>query len=164
MQGLLFDLLAHQFWADAEHWRSLESHPGALDDDAIRKRLYHIHIVQRAFLHIVKRERMQLKKPEEFLDMMALKQWAIDYQTNASEYFQTLTDEKLSETVLIPWFKEPPLTISVGHALTQAAMHRHYHRAQNATRLRELGGDPPLTDFIAWLWKNKPIAKWVHLH
>ena len=35
-----------------------------------------------------------------------------------------------------------------------------YHRGQNATRLRELGGEPPLTDFVAWLWKGRPDGKW----
>ena len=42
----------------------------------------------------------------------------------------------------------------------QAAMHSHYHRGQNATRLRELGGVPPMTDFIVWLHKGQPAANW----
>jgi uncharacterized damage-inducible protein DinB len=62
--------------------------------------------------------------------------------------------------VEIPWFKEPLLKISVEHALTQAAMHSHYHRGQNATRLRELGGQPPPTDFIAWLRRSQPQPRW----
>ncbi len=33
-------------------------------------------------------------------------------------------------------------------------------RGQNATRLRELGGEPPLTDYIAWLWKGRPAPDW----
>jgi uncharacterized damage-inducible protein DinB len=59
----------------------------------------------------------------------------------------------------VPWF-QPPLKISVRHALTQAAMHSHYHRGQNATRLRDPGGVPPGTDFIVWLRDGKPSAKW----
>jgi uncharacterized damage-inducible protein DinB len=39
-------------------------------------------------------------------------------------------------------------------------MHSHYHRGQNATRLRELGGDPPGTDLITWIWKGRPAASW----
>ena len=50
--------------------------------------------------------------------------------------------------------------ISIRQALTQAAMHSHYHRGQNATRLRELGGTPPMTDFIVWLHKEHPLAHW----
>jgi hypothetical protein len=33
-------------------------------------------------------------------------------------------------------------------ALLQGAMHSHYHRGQDATRLRELGGEPPMTDMM----------------
>jgi uncharacterized damage-inducible protein DinB len=39
-------------------------------------------------------------------------------------------------------------------------MHSHYHRGQNATRLRELGGTPPTTDYIVWLWKGRPQPAW----
>jgi uncharacterized damage-inducible protein DinB len=39
-------------------------------------------------------------------------------------------------------------------------MHSHYHRGQNATRLRELGGVPPGTDFIEWLREGQPSARW----
>ena len=66
---------------------------------------------------------------------------------------------ELEELVEAPWFT-PPAKISVRQALTQAAMHSHYHRGQNATRLRELGGVPPMTDFIVWLRKGQPAAQW----
>jgi uncharacterized damage-inducible protein DinB len=39
-------------------------------------------------------------------------------------------------------------------------MHSHYHRGQNATRLRELGGEPPMTDLIVWYWKGRPRPDW----
>lgn len=55
---------------------------------------------------------------------------------------------------------KPHVKISMRQALTQAAMHGHYHRGQNATRLRELGGVPPNIDFIAWLHKGQPMACW----
>jgi hypothetical protein len=31
---------------------------------------------------------------------------------------------------------------------------------QNATRLRELGGAPPMTDLIVWYWKGRPLSDW----
>jgi uncharacterized damage-inducible protein DinB len=70
-----------------------------------------------------------------------------------------MDDRRLEETIEVPWF-QPTLTISVRHALTQAAMHSHYHRGQNATRLRELGGVPPRTDFIEWLRQGQPAPMW----
>jgi uncharacterized damage-inducible protein DinB len=30
-------------------------------------------------------------------------------------------------------------------------MHSEHHRAQVATRLRALGGNPPMTDYILWV-------------
>lgn len=37
MDTLLREFYFHQAWADAEHWRALAAHPGALDDDALRQ-------------------------------------------------------------------------------------------------------------------------------
>ena len=54
----------------------------------------------------------------------------------------------------------PPLEITVEEALVQAVMHSQHHRGQNATRLRELGGEPPTTDFIVWLWQGRPEPAW----
>ena len=33
-------------------------------------------------------------------------------------------------------------------------------RAQVATRVRDLGGEPALTDYIAWIWMNRPLPEW----
>ena len=76
-----------------------------------------------------------------------------------NERLRTTSPEALEEIVEIPWF-QPTLKISCRQALMQAAMHSHYHRGQNATRLRELGGVPPTTDFILWLNKGQPPADW----
>ena len=70
-----------------------------------------------------------------------------------------MTPVEFEETIEIPWF-QPALKISRQQALMQAAMHSHYHRGQNATRFRELGGVPPMTDFIIWLRAGQPAAKW----
>jgi uncharacterized damage-inducible protein DinB len=47
-----------------------------------------------------------------------------------------------------------------GESVLQLSTHSAYHRGQVARRLRELGGEPPLTDFIAWLWMDRPAADW----
>jgi hypothetical protein len=46
MQGQLSDLFAHQEWADSVHWSALGAHAGVLEDEAVRKRLHHLHSVQ----------------------------------------------------------------------------------------------------------------------
>jgi uncharacterized damage-inducible protein DinB len=159
---LIQDFYGHQEWADAEHWRAIAAHQPARDDAAIHNRLHHIHLVQRAFLWAVgdRQARFELTKPEDFASIEDLKTYARAYHDAVRGFLATVSDERLSETIAMPWFKDPPLTITVTEALTQCAMHSHYHRGQNATRLRELGGEPPLTDLITWFWKGRPAADW----
>ena len=162
MNPLLRDLYGHQEWADAQHWRAIETHPPAASDAAVRDRLYHIHIVQRAFRWIVgTREPMfEAAKPSDFPALGDLKAWARAYHDEMRGFLDALTGERLDTEVQILWFKDPPLHITVAEALTQCAMHSHYHRGQNATLLRELGGEPPSTDLITWYWKGRPPAAW----
>jgi uncharacterized damage-inducible protein DinB len=162
MKRHLFELYQHQSWADAEHWRAIAAQPTALADRAIRERLLHIHLVQSAFLWITgpRRSEFVALKLEDFPDFMKLKARAQDIHAEFAAQLEGMSDERLAEEINIPWFKEPPLRIRVEHALLQAAMHSHYHRGQNATRLRELGGEPPLTDFIYWVWRGRPQPDW----
>jgi len=91
--------------------------------------------------------------------MVELKQYAREGLAQLNDRVNRLDQFRMEEIVEVPWFR-PPAKISVRQALTQAAMHSHYHRGQNATRLRELGGVPPTTDFIVWLHKGQPKAQW----
>ena len=159
---MLLDLFRHQAWADAEHWRALKAAPEALDDHAIRERLCHLHLVQQAFLWAVRArgDRFTAWKPEDYPDLRALEVEVRTFHETAIPSVAALGDGDRAGQVTIPWFKDPPLVITREEALTQAAMHSHYHRAQNATRLRELGGAPPLTDLIVWWWKGRPEPAW----
>jgi uncharacterized damage-inducible protein DinB len=38
--------------------------------------------------------------------------------------------------------------------------HSTYHRGQVNSILRQLGAEPPLTDFIAYLWLGRPDPDW----
>lgn len=160
MPAYLDELCAHQEWADAAHWRALEAHPSALADRAIRERLHHIHLVQSAFLWVVgpRTAQILITKAEDYPDMADLKAFARKNHLELAAMLRGIDDGRLAEMIDIPWF--PHLKISVRHALTQAAMHSHYHRGQNATRLRELGAVPPGTDFIVRLRDGQPAAQW----
>ena len=162
MNSLLRDLYAHQVWADAEHWRAIGAHAVAREDKVTRDRLHHIAIVQRAFLWAVgdRREPFAFTQAEDFASFEALKAYAREHHDRLSPEVEALTDARLAESVAIPWFTDPPLSITVAEALAQGAMHTHYHRGQNATRLRELGGEPPPTDYIYWMWKGRPEPVW----
>jgi uncharacterized damage-inducible protein DinB len=161
MTTYLHELYGHQEWADAEHWRAFEAHPAALADRAIRERLHHIHLVQSAFLWVVTdpAAKFVITKAADYPNLADLKAFARKGHLEWGAMLDGMNEARLAETVEVPWFR-PALKISVRHALTQAAMHSHYHRGQNATRLRELGGVPPGTDFIVWLRDGQPAARW----
>jgi uncharacterized damage-inducible protein DinB len=158
----LRSLYGHQEWADAEHWRAIGTYPAARDDEAVRNRLHHIHFVQHAFLWTVGDRQKQFvrTKAEEFTSLDQLRSYAREYHEQMAPCLAGLSDARLAEQVSIVWFTDPPLTITVAEALTQCAMHSHYHRGQNATLLRELGGVPPTTDLIVWQWKGRPAGTW----
>lgn len=161
MNELLQDLIAHQAWADAEHWRALEAHPGALQDEAICTRLYHFHFTQKAFLIIIRGEELRFPRREDLPDIPTLKQLVIGYHADLAVLLRNATDADLARTLTVPWFQDPPVAITVTQALAQAATHSHYHRGQNASRLREIGGQPPTTDLITWYWKGRPGPSWM---
>jgi uncharacterized damage-inducible protein DinB len=163
MNSILRDLYSHQAWADADLWRAIGAHPPAREDAAIRSRLHHIHLVQRAFLWMVgdRSEQFVMTKSEDFRSFDDLRQYARSYHDEMSRFLAAVSDARLAQDVEIPWApKDAPRTLTVTEALTQAAMHSHYHRGQNATRLRELGGEPPITDLIKWYWVGRKDAAW----
>ncbi len=157
----LKDLYHHQAWADAELWRAVVAHPQALEDIIIKERFYHFHLAQDAFLRIVQKQPLEFKKIDEYPTMNDLYEYAKANHFVALQFMQTISEDFLADRVLIPWLKEPRLIVTKGQALLQGAMHSHAHRAQNSARLKKLGGKPPLLDYIAWLWKEKPEPSWL---
>jgi uncharacterized damage-inducible protein DinB len=162
MKHVLSDLYGHQAWANAEHWRAIQAHAPAAADRAIHDRLHHIMQVQQAFLWIVQGSSAAptWTKPTDYADVASMAPVARRADSDALALVGSISEERLETIVPVPWFKDPPLSLQVSQALLQAAMHSHYHRGQNATRLRELGGEPPLTDLIVWYWKGRPAAEW----
>ncbi len=54
--------------------------------------------------------------------------------------------------------KVVPATLE--ETMTQVASHSTYHSGQINTRFRELGGNPAMVDFIAWVWLGKSNMGW----
>ena len=163
MNPVLHDLYGHQAWADAQHWRAIGAHAPAREDHAIRNRLHHIHFVQQAFLWVVgdRTTDFAMTKPADFPSFEDLKAYARAFHGGIRRVLDTASDERLAEEIRVPWApKGARSTLTVTEALLQCAMHSHYHRGQNATRLRELGGEPPTTDLIMWYWVGRAAAEW----
>src|SRR5262249_38784933 len=124
MASLLRDLFDHQHWADSEHWRAIEAHPPAAADQALRARLHHINLVQRAFRWMVgdRQAPFTMTKAEDYATLGDLKAATREYHEEVTRFLDALTPHGLAETIVIPWFKEPPLSLTREQALTQCAM------------------------------------------
>ena len=78
MNSTLRDLIDHQLWADAQHWEAIEAHAPAAADTAIRGRLHHLHMVQRAFVWVVSDRSTALERsmPGSFASIADLRAFA----------------------------------------------------------------------------------------
>ncbi|MGH9968653.1 MAG: DinB family protein [Pyrinomonadaceae bacterium] len=162
----LRDLFRHMEWADAIVWQAVFASPSASGDEVLKGRLHHSHMVQRAFLNVWRGVPHTRNAGEDF-NLPELAQWARENHVLASEYVNKLTEPALDQPMQVPWagfltksLGHEPAVPSLGETVLQVAAHSTYHRGQINTRLRELGTEPPLTDFIAWIWFGKPPAEW----
>lgn len=161
------DLFRHMAWADSTVWRAIFAHEPAQDDQCLHNLLHHLHNVQHAFLRVWRNDAMEFPKASDFASLAAIAEWARDYHQKATDYLKTFNQLPLGEPVVVPWsaaiakrFGKQPQAPSLAETMLQVNMHSAYHRGQVNARLRELGGEPPLVDFIAWVWFGKPAAEW----
>ncbi len=159
MLSFLRDLLAHAEWANAVFFHAWAKSP-ARDHEEMRARVGHLVGVQQGFLAVLRGE--QLGKPPDGPppSFDELKSRAETSHAGLGAYAAALPSEDLARTVRIPWFPDPPCIVTVAEALVQVAMHTQHHRGQCMTRLKDFGGEPKNVDWIIWLWKQKPRARW----
>ena len=163
----LTDLYRHMEWADAAVWGAVLGSEAGRADAKLREYLHHLHLVQRAFLRAWRAEPREAPYPE-FADAPSLMEWGRAYYAEAHAHLAALGDEQLSGPLPVPWAsmvervlgRAPDLT-TVGDTVLQVALHSMYHRGQINARLREVGGEPPLVDYIAWVWTGRPAPGWV---
>lgn len=161
------DLLAHAAWADAEVWIAIRALPESLADAALREKLHHIHIVQYAFPAIWDRRAIDVAPLESFSDIGAMIAWARKGHEALAARVALMTEAEAGTHASVPWSKlvaerigTEPAPVTVGETMLQVAFHSTYHRGQANTRLREIGGKPPLVDYIAWIWFRRPAPRW----
>jgi uncharacterized damage-inducible protein DinB len=159
------ELYQHMEWADALVWQVAATSP-ADDDETLRARLLHIHMVQRGFLSVWRGSPFNPNAGNE-LSGAALAAWGREYHREVAQYLADVSEADLDRPIQLPWAEfiagrigRKPETPSLGETLLQVATHSSYHRGQVNTRLRELGAEPPLVDFIAWIWLGRPAAQW----
>lgn len=166
----LEDLLRHLGWADACVWRAVLACDAARDDARLLFWLHHIHTVQHAFLRIWRSEELELPELAHFPDRPSLARWGRTAHQEIVAFLGTADEATLAAELRVPWterleetWEKPIEHPSLAHSAVQVAMHSAHHRGQAAARLREVGGEPPLVDFIAWLWWGRPEPDWSFL-
>ena len=160
------DLLAHMEWADAETWRAVRDLAAAQSDQRLRWLFHHSHLVQSIYLQAWRGDPFQLTELSAYPDLSSIEDWARPYYSLATAFAETVDESRFAQAVHFPWFAmivekfgtERPATLS--ESVFQVFAHTAYHRGQVATRIRELGGEPPPVDFIYWVWAGKPAPQW----
>jgi uncharacterized damage-inducible protein DinB len=157
-------LLSHAEWADALVWKAALS--SGEEDDELRAKLHHLHLVQWAYLHIWRAEQVRPRELSTFPTLAGIRGWAREYYRELPSYMGALSDPDLGSEVRIPWAdrlvqrfgRARPTTLA--ESVLQVALHSSYHRGQVVRRLRELDVEAPLSDFLAWIWMDRPEADW----
>jgi uncharacterized damage-inducible protein DinB len=165
---LLHQLVRHMEWADAEVWRAVLAHEPAGRDGRLRDLLTHLHLVQRLFLVVWQKQPFDPSRGRpEFATAADLHAWAQTYYPEANRLLSSLDGPALSADVSMPWVKSFEAQLgrtfspsTLGETIFQVTSHSTYHRGQVNARLREVGGQPPLVDYIAWIWFGRPAPDW----
>ena len=160
------DLLTHMEWADAQSWRAVRSLPAAQSDERLKWLLHHVHLVQSIYLQAWRGDPFKLTELSSYPDLAAIEAWAQPYYPLAIAFADTLDDSRFSGPVDFPWREMiaekfgTVLPVTLSESAWHVLSHTTYHRGQIAIRLRELGGEPPLVDFLYWVWAGKPAPEW----
>ena len=164
---MLRDLLSHADWADATVWSAVLGNRDVLYEPRVQFWLHHIHTVQHAFVRLWSGQALDFPEPSAFADAASLAKWGREGHAAIRQYHEAATPTDLASVLSIPWaerlverFGRHPESVTVEESAYQVALHTAHHRGQVAARMRELGGDPPLIDYIAWLWLGRPVAPW----
>jgi uncharacterized damage-inducible protein DinB len=160
------ELSDHMFWADMTIWSEVRKIKQDKDTKNIFDLLFHLHSVQHAYLSIWKDESLRYFGKIKFDKLDEIYEWALDFHKKYRIFINDLEDSKLHMKIKIPWtgqlenkLRKPPEDANLIQTIHQVIMHSTYHRGQINKEIRKIGGEPPLTDLIYWIWLGKPEAE-----
>ena len=166
MATIVRDLFLDMEWADAAVWSAIAATPAAPGDARLREVLAHLHVAQRAFLRTWRGEPRDAPYPP-LATLPEIAAWARSAYDEALAFLDGLTEADAARPMPLPWASlveqrlgRPPAQTTLHDTVLQVPLHSLYHRGQVNARLRELGGTPPIVDYIAWVWLGRPPAKW----
>jgi uncharacterized damage-inducible protein DinB len=150
------DLIAHKGHADTLLLDAIRKHPAAAADAEIVALLHHTLVASRFWFLTISGTSFVLERETaapDALDALIGSYAAAQRDEEAWIARATVADlERVLENRLIPGGR-----CTVAQGIMQVCLHSHGHRAQAAKMLRQLGGAPPMTDFILWL-SSRPAS------
>ena len=99
-------LLHHMEWADAKVLDSVLKLSSSNSDSKMRKLLYHLHSVQRAFFYLWTKQPLEFPKETDFPDLLDIAKWGYEYYKQLNEYLISLNENELNKIIEIPWASE----------------------------------------------------------
>jgi uncharacterized damage-inducible protein DinB len=129
--------------------------------------LLHHHLTQRAFLLVWTGRPLEFPEASSFATLDDVRAWARPHYREVESFLGALDAPALEADVVLPWASRlearlgrTPIAGSLADTLLQVPGHSAHHRGQVVARLRELGREPPLVDYIAWVWLGQPPPDW----
>jgi uncharacterized damage-inducible protein DinB len=163
----LKEMFRHMYWADAQVWNAVLSTPDAEKNNRLRTQLFQIHTAQYAFGQVWLKKPLEIPEIDKFRSLEEMARWACKSQDLLEQFVKNVEGGDLDQPVELPWahrleevFGKKPAASTLAETMIQVASHSSHHRGQVCTSIRESGGEPPLIDFIAWVWFDKPRAQW----
>ena len=160
------DLITHMEWADAHTWRSVRNLPSAHADARLRYLLHHMHIVQEVYMQAWRGDPFVVTELASYPDLPSLLEWATPYYPIVRAFADSVDESRFDHPIEFPWantIKERFGTVTpatFAESAWQVVSHTTYHRGQVATRVREIGGEPPTVDYLMWVWQGRPSPDW----
>jgi uncharacterized damage-inducible protein DinB len=124
-----------------------------LEDAEIRKRLNHMVKAPKMLIGLAGGE---TPDPVSMPDIESINELEFAMREVQAELVTALNSVDLQEMIALPRGPKGPFEAPVGVLLLQAITHSQHHRGQNASRMRQLGVTPPMTDFVIWYALGRP--------
>lgn len=161
----LHKLLDHLLWADESVWKTVLPNPKASKDEYIKNTLFHSSMTIDAFCHVWNDEEFNIPKNESYSQIEQIKKYSDSVHGKLENFSKDLDKLELDKIIVVSWSKyfekssgEKADQTTLLDTIVQVIMHTTYHRGQISKRLRELEINPPLVDYITWLWSGKPLT------
>ena len=160
MLDLVRDLYAHQEWADALHWRAVRGSGTAREDAELKARLVHIHGAQQIWLGRWQGVRLGMPGADDYGAMEDAFHFAQACHAALRAFLSLQREADMEKDIAYTYSGGDSFTQPLGDLMLHVAFHSHYHRGQNAARLRALGVPPPDADLVVWQRTGRPGASW----